>query len=107
MAALCGADFDTEVVRADGLVLVDFWAPGCIPCAFVVSLVEDVAARTEGRLTVRALDVDAHPAPAARHAVLSLPTLILFRDGKEVARLTGTPSASTLDRTIAPHLEPR
>ena len=67
---------------------------------------EDLAARHGGVMKVVGLDIDAHPAPAARHDVLSLPTLILFRDGAEVMRLTGTPSATTLDRAIAPHLEP-
>jgi thioredoxin-like negative regulator of GroEL len=49
--------------------------------------------------------VDAYPAPAARHDVLSLPTLIVFRSGTEVARLTGTPSAKKINRALAPHLE--
>jgi hypothetical protein len=51
------------------------------------------------------LDVDAHPAPAARHDVLSLPTIILFRDGSEIARLTGSASAKKLIRLVEPHLE--
>jgi thioredoxin len=102
--ALTAADFDAQVIHAAGLVLVDFWAPWCAPCEKVRPLVADLAERHGGRLRVRALDVDAHPAPAARHDVLSLPTLILFRDGREVERLTGAPSAKTLRKAMATHL---
>lgn len=105
MPALSAGDFDANVLERPGLVLVDFWAPGCVPCEKVAPRVEEVGRRHTGALRVCALNVDAHPAPAARHDVLSLPTLILFRDGSEVARLTGTPSTTRLDRTLAPHLE--
>jgi thioredoxin len=102
--ALTDVDFDAQVTRATGLVLVDFWAPWCAPCAKVSPLVADLAGRHGGQLRVRALDVDAHPAPAARHDVLSLPTLILFRDGLEVERLTGAPSERKLRKAMAKHL---
>lgn len=75
-----------------------------MPCEKVSPVVEALALEHEGVLTVRGLDVDAHPAPAARHDVLSLPTLILFRDGREVARLTGAPSRRKIDKALAPHL---
>ena len=104
MPALTSADFDAQVTRATGLVLVDFWAPWCAPCAKVSPLVADLAGRHGDQLRVRALDVDAHPAPAARHDVLSLPTLILFRDGLEVERLTGAPSERKLRKAMAKHL---
>ena len=68
------------------MVIIDFWAPWCVPCEKVSPIVEALAAEYPA-LRVRALDVDAHPVAAARHAVLSLPTLILFRDGAEVERL--------------------
>jgi thioredoxin 1 len=103
--ALSADDFDSLVLAASGLVLVDFWAPWCVPCEKVSPLVEELGRRYTGALRVCALDVDAHPAPAARHDVLSLPTLILFRDGAEVARITGAPSARKLDRALVPHLE--
>jgi thioredoxin len=95
------------VLHVPGPVLVDFHAPWCAPCEKVAPIVAQVATTHAGRLAVHALDVDAHPAPAARHDVLSLPTLILFRDGREVTRLTGAPSLSTLEKALAPHLEPR
>ena len=105
MPALSAADFDAEALAAGRLTLVDFWAPWCVPCAKIAPLIEELARTHEGGLTVYGLDVDAYPAPAARHDVLSLPTLILFRSGTEVARLTGTPSAKKINRALAPHLE--
>jgi thioredoxin 1 len=102
--ALTDVDFDSQVTQSAGLVLVDFWAPWCVPCEKVSPLVAGLAERHADQLRVRALDVDAHPAPAARHDVLSLPTLILFRDGLEVERLTGAPSERKLRKTMAKHL---
>mgnify|MGYP006279067543 CR=1 FL=1 len=107
MPAVTSADFDDEVLGTAGLVLVDFWAPWCVPCAKVGPIVEDLARDHAALLAVRALDVEAHPAPAARHDVLSLPTLILFRDGTEVLRLTGAPSRRKVDKVLAPHLAAR
>jgi len=101
--AVTDADFD-GVVLGDGVVLVDFWAPWCTPCAKVTPVVEALAAEHGDTLRVVALDVEAHPAAAARHAVLALPTVILFRDGAEVARITGTPSEKKIRKALSPHL---
>jgi thioredoxin 1 len=106
-AAVTDADWDRRVLERDVPVLVDFWAPWCAPCRVVEPLVRDLAARYEGRLDVARLDVDAEPRSAARYAVLALPTLVLFRDGEPVARLTGSVTASRLERTVAAHLDER
>ena len=105
MPALSAADFDAEALAAGRLTLVDFWAPWCVPCEKIAPAVEQLARDNAGVLHVFGLDVDAHPAPAARHDVLSLPTIILFRDGSEIGRLTGSASAKKLTRLVEPHLE--
>jgi len=101
--ALDDAGFDAHLTGAVP-VLVDFWAPWCVPCRKISPVVEALAREMEGRLGVTALDVDANPVAASRHAVLSLPTLILFRDGREIARLTGTPSERKIRRMLSQHL---
>lgn len=97
--------WDERVLGAPGPVLVDFWAPWCAPCRMLEPVLDDLARRHATRLTVATLNVDDHPRAAARYDVLSLPTLILFRDGAPVARLTGAVRAARLERAVAPHLD--
>lgn len=107
MPAVTDADFADVVEGAtSGLVLVDFWAPWCVPCEKLTPVVQALAAEHAGTLTVVAMDVDANPVASARHAVLSLPTLILFRGGQEVARVTGTASEKKVRKALAAHLAP-
>lgn len=101
------AAWDTEVLGRPEPVLVDFWAPGCVPCRMAEPVVADLAARHAGRLTVARLNVDDHPRSAVRYDVLSLPTLILFRDGAPVARVSGAITPARLERALRDHLDTR
>ena len=82
------ASFQADVLEADGPVLVDFWAPWCGPCRVVHPILEEIAAERE-ELTVYSLNVDDNQQTAGRYEVLSIPTMILFKDGAEAKRVVG------------------
>ena len=103
---LTDESWEREVLRREGLVLVDFWAPWCAPCERIAPLVEDLAERHAGAMAAARLNVDEHPGPGTRYDVLSLPTLILFRDGEPVARVVGAVKAGAVEAALAPHLNP-
>jgi len=81
--------FATEVLGADGPVLVDFWAEWCGPCKMVSPIVEDLAGEFGGRLRVFKLNVDENPQIAATYGIMSIPTLAVFQDGRLKDRIVG------------------
>jgi thioredoxin len=97
--------WDAGVTRANGFVLVDFWATWCPPCRVLGPILEDLAGEFAGRLAVAKLDVDEHPEPAERFGVQAVPTLILFKDGAPVVRWLGALPARELRRLLEPHLQ--
>ena len=90
------ATFDAQVLGSDRPVLVDFSATWCGPCKKLDPVVHEIASAYEGRLKVVKVDVDRAPGAAARFAVLSVPTLILFRDGLVQDQMIGVISKATL-----------
>ena len=82
-------DFDQEVVNSDIPAIVDFWAPWCGPCRAIGPMVEDLAAEYKGRVKVAKLNIDESPRTAEKYGVRSIPTLMLFKDGKLLDTLIG------------------
>ena len=83
------ANFDLEVLQSRIPVLVDFWAQWCGPCRMVAPVVEELAEEYEGRISFGKVDVDQNPKIASQFGIMSIPTLILFKDGKPISNIVG------------------
>jgi thioredoxin 1 len=94
--------FDSEVIKAEVPVLVDFWAEWCQPCKMLAPIVADLAQEYGSRVKVAKLDVDANPNIAGKFGVMSIPTLILFKGGEAVQRLVGYQPKSALKAKLDP-----
>ena len=92
-------DFDTTI--AEGVTLVDFWAPWCGPCRMQVPILEELAESVDGQTKIAKLNVDEAETVAERFGVQAIPTLLLFKDGNEVQRFIGVQSKETLIDAIS------
>jgi len=82
-------DFEQVVLQAETPVMVDFWAPWCGPCRAVAPVLEDLARDYAGKVKIAKLNTDENPERMVEYGVMGIPTLILFKDGKEVDRIVG------------------
>ena len=89
---------------SDGLVLVDFWAPWCGPCRMVSPVIEDLAGDYEGKLKVGKVNVDDNQQVAMQFRVMSIPTVILFKDGQPVETMIGAQPKSAYQARLQPYL---
>ncbi len=89
-------NFNDEVLNADKTVLIDFWAPWCGPCRMVSPIVEEISDEVEGSVKVGKINVDEQPELAQQFGVMSIPTLVVLKNGKVVNSVVGTRSKSAI-----------
>ncbi len=98
------ANFDNEVLNASGAVLVDFWASWCGPCQMVSPIVDELAEEYKGKLKVGKVNVDEESEIASNFAIVSIPTVILFKNGKVEERLVGAYPKDAYEDIIDNHI---
>jgi thioredoxin 1 len=81
--------FDSEVLESEIPVLVDFWAPWCAPCKMISPVIEDVADSMAGKMKFVKLNTDENPTTAQKYQIMAIPSLVVFKNGKELDRIVG------------------
>jgi thioredoxin len=92
--------FDTDVLKADGAVLVDFWAEWCGPCKMISPALEEIAKELDGRVTIAKVNIDDNPLTPQKYGVRGIPTLMLFRDGQVAATKVGALAKNQLQEWV-------
>lgn len=98
-------DFAEQVLESSQPVLIDFWAEWCQPCHMIAPHVQSIADEYEGALRVVKMDIDENPMTPGQYGVMSIPTLMLFKDGEVVERLLGARPKDQILAKITPHLQ--
>ena len=93
-------NFDQMVLQADNPVLVDLWAPWCRPCLMLAPTLDELAGEYDGRINFVKLDIDQNPKTASRYGIMSIPTLLIFKDGEAVSQIVGLRPKAELKRSL-------
>ena len=96
--------FAQDVLGSETPVLVDFWAEWCVPCHMVSPVVEEIGREHDGTMRVAKLNIDDNPEVTRTYGVMSIPSLILFKGGQEVARVVGAKGKEAILKDLTPHI---
>jgi thioredoxin 1 len=100
VAKVSDADFDAQVLKSAEPVVVDFWAEWCGPCRMIAPALEEIAGTMGGKVKIVKLNVDENPATAAKYGIMSIPTLMLFKNGELASRQVGAAPKQKLEQWI-------
>ena len=98
-------NFEQVVLNSKNPVLLDFWAAWCAPCRMVAPVVDELAQEYDGRISFGKVDVDQNPKIASKYGIMSIPTLILFKDGKPITNIVGFRPKAQLKQSLDSALE--
>lgn len=98
------AEWESEVLNSDTPVLVDFWAEWCGPCKMIAPIVDEIAEEYDGKIRVAKLDADANPDVLTNYGIMGIPTLILFKGGEDVVRITGYKPKDKIVGKLSDHI---
>ncbi len=99
------SNFDQMVLQAEKPLLVDFWAIWCKPCLMVAPILDELAEEYDGRISFVKVDVDQNPKTAARYSIMSIPTLLIFKNGEPVSHIVGIRPKEELKRNLEAALD--
>jgi len=97
-------DFDQEVMSSDRLVVVDFWAQWCGPCKILSPIMDNLSETFENKVKIAKVNVDEQPELTTRFKIMSLPTILFFKDGEIIEKIVGMRNEADLQKTIEKHL---
>jgi len=96
-------NFDQEAMKSDLPVMVDFWAPWCAPCRMVGPIIEELSNSYSGKVKVGKLNTDDNPGIASRYGIMSIPTILLFKNGQIVDRIVGAVPKKDFEKMLTAH----